>query len=263
MSTFLDRLNPTQREAATFGEGPLLIIAGAGSGKTSVLTSRIAYLILEKGVDPESILAVTFTNKAAGEMRRRLSALIGQRSHGLWLGTFHSLGLRIIRGALDGARSLTVYDDSDQLTLIKQIMTELKIPEKSFSPRGVLTRISQAKNEEIGPEEYATSARDFFSGRVAKVYSEYQKRLRAMDAMDFGDLIVEPIKLLKKNKTLLDQYTRRQPTSTSRRRRCFRDASRQRSPPRFYSAWHPRRGSKATALTEACGSCRPAERSSS
>ena len=209
MPTFLDKLNPTQREAATFGDGPLLILAGAGSGKTSVLTSRVAYLILEKGVDPKSILAVTFTNKAAGEMRRRLSALIGTRSSNLWLGTFHSIGLKILRGALDGTRSLTVYDDSDQLTLIRQIMTELKMPDKSFSPRGVLTRISQAKNEEIDPEEYAAHARDFFSERVARVYSEYQKRLRAMDAMDFGDLIVEPIRLLKKKTALLDQYRRR------------------------------------------------------
>ena len=208
MSTFIDRLNPTQREAATFGDGPLLILAGAGSGKTSVLTSRVAYLVLEKGVDPGSILAVTFTNKAAGEMRSRLTALIGRRSHGLWLGTFHSLGLRILRG-VDSTRSLTVYDDSDQLTLIKQIMTELKIPDKSFSPRGVLSRISQAKNEEIDAEEYAGHAADFFSERVAKVYSEYQSRLSAMNAMDFGDLIVEPIKLLKKDSALLDRYARR------------------------------------------------------
>lgn len=208
----LRSLNTTQAEAVTFGDGPLLILAGAGSGKTRVLTSRIAYLVLERGIDPSSILAVTFTNKAAGEMRERLTKLIGLEARSLWLGTFHSLGLRLLRteARASGVSSdLIVYNDDDQLSLVKQVMAELSINEKTFSPKAILSRINQAKNENIGPSEFTGYSSDFLSERVAKVYSLYQKRLREMGCMDFGDLICEPVKLLANNPAILKKYNER------------------------------------------------------
>lgn len=209
---FLKRLNPVQYEAVTFGDGPLLILAGAGSGKTSVLTSRVAYLVLKKGVHPSNILAVTFTNKAAGEMRERLDGLIGREAGDLWLGTFHSLGLRILRRehrAAGAAGALTVYGDDEQLTLVKELMKELNINEKSITPRGMLSRINQAKNENIPPSEYLNYASDFFSERVSRLYTLYQLRLREMGVLDFGDLICEPIRLLKNSPALLFDYQKR------------------------------------------------------
>ncbi|HXI09676.1 MAG TPA: UvrD-helicase domain-containing protein, partial [Thermodesulfobacteriota bacterium] len=208
----LKTLNATQTEAVTFGDGPLLILAGAGSGKTRVLTSRIAYLVLEKGVAPSSILAVTFTNKAAGEMRERLTRLIGEESRSLWLGTFHSLGLRLLRKearASGVSADLTVYNEDDQLSLVKKVMAELSINEKTFSPKAILSRINQAKNENIGPSEFSSHSKDFLSERASRVYSLYQKRLREMGCMDFGDLICEPIRLLKHNPGVLKRYQER------------------------------------------------------
>ncbi len=208
----LKSLNATQTDAVTFGDGPLLILAGAGSGKTRVLTSRIAYLVLNRGIDPSSILAVTFTNKAAGEMRERLTRLIGAESKSLWLGTFHSLGLRLLRkeARASGVNAdLIVYNDDDQLSLVKQVMAELAINEKTFSPKAILSRINQAKNENIGPSEFSGYSSDFLSERVAKVYSLYQKRLREMGCMDFGDLICEPVKLLANNPDILRRYQER------------------------------------------------------
>ena len=202
---YLKSLNPFQIEAVTFGEGPLLILAGAGSGKTRVLTSRVAYLVREKGVRPENILAVTFTNKAAGEMRERLGGLIGEKAQRLWLGTFHSLGLRILRRE-SRSPGLTVYGDDEQLTLVKQVMKELSVNEKAFSAKAVLWRINQAKNENMGPAEYATMVSDFFAERVSKVYDLYQRRLGEFCALDFGDLICEPIKLLGNSPKLLKDY---------------------------------------------------------
>ncbi|MEK7773737.1 MAG: UvrD-helicase domain-containing protein, partial [Deltaproteobacteria bacterium] len=202
-------LNPIQAEAVTFGDGPLLILAGAGSGKTKVLTARIAYLVIKKGVPPENILAVTFTNKAAGEMRKRLFTLIGERSQRLWLGTFHSLGVKLLRREARSAgvkHDLTIYDDTDQLSLVKQVMGELSINEKAFSPKAILARINQAKNENIGASEFAGDAHDFLSERVAKVYSLYQRKLREYGAMDFGDLICEPVTMLRQNPNVLKRY---------------------------------------------------------
>ena len=209
---FLKNLNPTQAEAVTFGDGPLLILAGAGSGKTRVLTARIAYLVLHKGIAPESILAVTFTNKAAGEMRERLGRLIGSEARSLWLGTFHSLGLRILRReskAFGLKDALTVYGEDDQLSLIKEAMKELNISDKAFAPKAILARINGAKNENVYPSEFKADARDFLSERVAKVYSLYQKKLRDMGCMDFGDLICEPVNLLRQNPALLRNYQER------------------------------------------------------
>jgi DNA helicase-2/ATP-dependent DNA helicase PcrA len=208
---FLKSLNPTQMEAVTFGDGPLLILAGAGSGKTRVLTARIAYLVQKLGIAPESILAVTFTNKAAGEMRERLAHLIGPSSRSLWLGTFHSLGLRLLRreSRVLGLQSdLTVYNDDDQLSLIKQVMADLKLNEKTTPPKAMLARINQAKNENVGPAEYAKLVDDFIAERVSKVYSLYQKKLREMGCLDFGDLICEPINLMRQHPGVLERYKR-------------------------------------------------------
>ncbi|MBI5971522.1 MAG: UvrD-helicase domain-containing protein [Deltaproteobacteria bacterium] len=205
----LTNLNPIQKEAVTFGDGPLLILAGAGSGKTRVLTARIAYLVREKGVAPGRILAVTFTNKAAGEIRRRLGRLIGDKANALWLGTFHSVGLRLLRkeARIAGiSRDMTVYDDDNQLSLVKQVMNELNLNEKSFAPKAMLTRINQAKNENISATEFSSQASDFLFETTAKVYSLYQRRLREMNCFDFGDLICEPVRLLKENPNLLNRY---------------------------------------------------------
>ncbi len=207
--TFLDELNPTQREAVTFDGGPMLVLAGAGSGKTKVLTSRIAYLVRERDVPPERILAVTFTNKAAGEMRDRLRGLMGEGAERLWLGTFHSLGLRILKkeGHLAGlGTDLTIYDNDDQLRLVKLIMEELSLNTKAFSPRAVVSRINQAKNENLSPEEYLSKTGDFFASKTSEVFRLYQKRLREMNALDFGDLICEPVNLFRRHPGLLNAY---------------------------------------------------------
>ena len=203
----LKSINDTQQEAVTYGTGPMLILAGAGSGKTRVLTTRITHLIKE-GVKPEHILAVTFTNKAAGEIRERIEGQLGSEGKGTWLGTFHSIGLRILRreGQRDGIGALTVYDDSDQMTLVKTLLKELNINEKSTPPRVVLSKINQAKNELIGPKEFGESVSDFYGERIAKVYLEYQRRLRAMRAMDFGDLIMETVRLFDRDPERLKRY---------------------------------------------------------
>ncbi|MFQ5441728.1 MAG: ATP-dependent helicase [Thermodesulfobacteriota bacterium] len=206
----LKGLNPLQIEAVTFGDGPLLILAGAGSGKTRVLVSRVAYLIREKKVRPDEILAVTFTNKAAKEMRGRLERLIGESAKGLWLGTFHSLGLRILRKETGAESSgLSVYGDDEQLTLIKEVMKETGLNEKSLTPKSVLWKINRAKNENLNPEEFLSGSGDFFAERVYRVYSLYQKRLREMNCLDFGDLICEPIRLLRSRPALLKSYNNR------------------------------------------------------
>ncbi|GMR04164.1 MAG: DNA helicase PcrA [Thermodesulfobacteriota bacterium] len=204
---FLKGLNPLQIEAVTFGDGPLLILAGAGSGKTRVLTSRIAYLIREKGVRPEEVLAVTFTNKAAKEMRSRLEKLIGEKANKLLLGTFHSLGLRILReasGRMQGG--ISVYGDDEQLALIKTVMKETGLSDKALTPKNIMWRINRAKNENLSPGEFLSQSGDFFAERVFSVYDLYQKRLREMNALDFGDLICEPIRLLKSRPALLKSY---------------------------------------------------------
>ena len=210
--TILDGLNPVQKEAVSFDAGPLLILAGAGSGKTRVLATRIAYLIGERGVRPEEIIAVTFTNKAAGEMRERVASLVGDKARRVWLGTFHSIGLRILR--MDGwrmglAKELTVYSDDDQLKLVKNAMAELNMGDKALTPKAILGRINQAKNELIGPEEFLEARGDFLSERIARVYTLYQKRLRQNQALDFGDLICEPVRLFNTHKEVMDAYRSR------------------------------------------------------
>ena len=205
----LKDLNAMQIEAAVFKDGPLLVVAGAGSGKTKLLTSRIAHLVRKRNIPPERVTAVTFTNKAAEEIKERLRRLLGSDADSLWLGTFHSLGLRILKkeAAILGLQpNLTVYDDDDQLKLVRLIMQDLSMSEKSFQPKAILARIDRAKNENLSPEEYANNHKDFFSERVSAVYALYQEKLREMNALDFGDLICVPLALFKKHPDVLERY---------------------------------------------------------
>jgi len=198
----LSNLNPQQRDAVTHEGGPLLVLAGAGSGKTRVITYRIAWLIGERGVNPANILAVTFTNKAANEMLSRVERLVPAGGYRPWIGTFHSTSLRILRRYADRlgyTKSFAVYDTADQLTLIRRCMKELSVSDEAFPPRSVLSRISHAKNELLDPVAYEKNNLDFFGARVAEVYRLYQKRLREFDAMDFDDLIGKYVELLEKN----------------------------------------------------------------
>ena len=207
----MEDLNPAQREAVCHTEGPLLILAGAGSGKTRVLTYRIAQL-LSDGVNPKNILAVTFTNKAAEEMRQRATDLIGPQAVGIWLATFHSTCVRILRQdgpAIGLDRNFVIYDTQDQLTVVKEVMRELNLSETNFNPRAVLSTISGAKNELIGPEQYEKQAADFWSEVVRKVYPLYQKKLRQNSAVDFDDLIMMAISLFQEHPEILGKYQQR------------------------------------------------------
>ena len=201
-------LNPPQQEAVEHGEGPLLILAGAGSGKTRVITRRIAYLIARRGVQPWQILAVTFTNKAAEEMRKRVEQLLGGHGLKVALGTFHSTCVRILRKWHDaiGYRRFVIYDDSDQLGVVKDCLKSLNIGERSLNPRAVAARISRAKNEMLTPGEYAGYASDYVEERTAKVYSLYQERLKASQAMDFDDLLLYTVSLLRDHPEVLEYY---------------------------------------------------------
>lgn len=203
MSKLFDGLNEKQIEGVRATEGPVLIIAAAGSGKTKVLTHRIAHLI-EKGVSPKEILAVTFTNKAAGEMKERIAGLLKKEGISMPLvGTFHAIGARFLREA---GSNFTIYDSDEQLDLIKNAMTELEIDTKKFNPRAILGRISQAKTDLVGPDEYADSAKEFFEKIVAKIYQLYQKNLRLSNALDFDDLIFLTVKMFQEKKDVLEKY---------------------------------------------------------
>ncbi|HEX8412099.1 MAG TPA: UvrD-helicase domain-containing protein [Thermoanaerobaculia bacterium] len=205
-------LNPPQREAVTHGTGPLLVLAGAGSGKTRVITYRIGYLIGEMGVRPQNILAVTFTNKAAAEMLHRVDQLVPAGGYRPWIGTFHSTSLKMLRRYADRlgfTKSFAVYDTADQLTLIRRCMRELNMNDDAFPPRSVLTRISHAKNELINPVQYEKTNLDFFGSRVAEIYRLYQKRLREFDAMDFDDLIGNYVQLLEQHEDVRNELHER------------------------------------------------------
>jgi DNA helicase-2/ATP-dependent DNA helicase PcrA len=205
----LSGLNPQQRDAVTHGSGPLLVLAGAGSGKTRVITYRIAHLMGEMGVRPHNILAVTFTNKAAAEMLHRVDQLVPPTGASRpWIGTFHSTSLRMLRRYADRlgfTKSFAVYDTADQLTLIRRCMRELNVNDEAFPPRSVLSRISNAKNELINPVEYEKTNLDFFGSRVAEIYRQYQKRLREFDAMDFDDLIGNYVLLLEQHEDVRNE----------------------------------------------------------
>ena len=208
-----DTLNDKQAEAVYHTEGPLLILAGAGSGKTRVLTHRVAYLIDKKGVNPWNILAITFTNKAAGEMRERVDQLVGFGSESIWVSTFHSMCVRILRrhiGLLGYDTNFTIYDTDDQKTLMKDICKLLQIDTKILKERSLLGSISHAKNELISPEEFRLEAGgDYSRMKVAQVYEEYEKQLRANNALDFDDLLVKTVQLLKTQADVLEYYQER------------------------------------------------------
>ncbi len=202
-------LNPPQQEAVLHGEGPLLILAGAGSGKTRVITRRIAYLIARRGVQPWQILAVTFTNKAADEMRKRVESLLGARGLNVALGTFHSTCVRILRKwhrELGFRSSFVIYDEADQLGVVKECLKALALSERTMTPRGVAARISRAKNELLTPGEYAAVANDFTEERTAKIYALYQERLRASHAVDFDDLLMLTVLLFRDHPQALEYY---------------------------------------------------------
>lgn len=206
----LSQLNPPQQEAVLHTEGPLLIFAGAGSGKTRVLVQRMAHLIRNHGVKPWEIFAVTFTNKAAGEMKERVGQVVGQRADDLWISTFHSAGVRILRRHIEKLNygpTFVIYDDSDQMTLLKNCLDELHINPKLFHPRAIQSRIDNAKNELIEPEDYPSD--DFFDEKVAQVYLLYQEKLRQNNALDFGDLLRLPVKLFQQHPEILNEYTQR------------------------------------------------------
>jgi DNA helicase-2/ATP-dependent DNA helicase PcrA len=198
---YLADLNPAQREAVLTTEGPLLVIAGAGSGKTRVLTYRVAHLINACGVQPNEILAITFTNKAAGEMRERLEALLGPVARTIWILTFHAACGRILRreAARLGYRSnFTIYDSADQVRLTKQVLEELERDPKRFVPRGIHAQISAAKNQLVTPAEYAERVASFYDQTVAEVYDLYQRRMFASNAVDFDDLLMLTVQVLER-----------------------------------------------------------------
>ncbi len=208
-----DTLNEPQRQAVLQTEGPVLILAGAGSGKTKALTCRAAYLIEEKGVSPYQIMAITFTNKAAGEMRERISQMVGCGSEGIWVTTFHSTCVRILRRYIDRIgfdTNFSIYDADDQKTLMKELCKRLEIDTKIYKERALLAAISSAKDELIGPMEFAKNAgSDYIKQKQAQVYLEYQKALKKNNALDFDDLIFYTVELFRKDEEVLAGYQER------------------------------------------------------
>lgn len=209
MMKIYDSLNDKQKEAVFYSDGPLLILAGAGSGKTRVLTHRVAYLIHEKNVNPYNIMAITFTNKAAREMRDRINRLIGHGAEAVWVSTFHSACVRILRRYIDRIgynNNFTIYDSDDQKTAIKAACKKLQVDTKFIKERAIMSAISMAKNNMITPEEYRNSADDIRTKIISKVYEEYQSRLKKNNALDFDDLLVKTIELFKSDKEVLMAY---------------------------------------------------------
>jgi len=208
----LKDLNEEQKKAVTFDKGPLMILAGAGSGKTRALTYRVAFLIKEKKIDPSRILLATFTNKAAGEMKERVKQLIGKNGSLGFAGTFHSFCAMLLRKEgkyIDIDPDFTIYDESDSLETIKQAMTNLKINDKACKPNSIKTIISQAKNEMIGALEYTQVARGYWQETASKVYLEYQRLLKLYKALDFDDLLMEAVKLLANESRIKEKYSQK------------------------------------------------------
>src|SRR6187397_2630659 len=208
---FLDMLNPEQREAVLHTEGPLLILAGAGSGKTRVITFRIAYLIGNGLAKADEVLAVTFTDKAAGEMRERVESLLGEEANGVWLSTFHSLCARLLRREaphIGLSRDFVIYDSSDQVSVVKQASRELGIDDKLVPPRQALSRISQAKNRMEGPDSLrgAWNLRD---EQIAKIYEKYLVALKECNALDFDDLLLKTVELFETSTQVRERYARK------------------------------------------------------
>ena len=205
----LDTLNEQQKKAVTTTEGPLLVLAGAGSGKTKVLTTRIAYLIKEKGIDPDSILAITFTNKAAKEMKDRVVNILGPSAYGIQISTFHSFGLSIIREhyeKLGYKRNFTILDSDDSLTMIKKIMRELNLDTQIYNPRSIRNIISGNKNGMVDSNGYEKFVHTEFDERVLQIFKKYEKSLFEGNSLDFDDLLLLPLVLFKKNPAILQQY---------------------------------------------------------
>ncbi|MGD0810547.1 MAG: UvrD-helicase domain-containing protein, partial [Acidimicrobiales bacterium] len=210
----LEGLNPSQLEAVTHPDGPLLIVAGAGSGKTRVLTHRIAWLIREKGVSPFAILAITFTNKAADEMRHRVAGLVGRVAEKMWVSTFHSACVRVLRreaASLGYQQSFSIYDQSDAVRLTGYVVRDLGLDTKKFPSRAIHASISAAKNELLDANAYAERARrsSLFERKIAEIYQEYQRRLLAANAMDFDDLLGVTVRLFRDRPEILAQYQER------------------------------------------------------
>jgi DNA helicase-2/ATP-dependent DNA helicase PcrA len=209
--SMLNALNPAQYEAAQVVDGPLLILAGAGSGKTRVLTYRISYLIQEIGVAPWNILAVTFTNKAAGEMRERVEHLVGNATRDIWIGTFHSICARLLRfeaSAFGLDANFTIYDEEDRRTLMRRILKSLNIPEEDLAPRAAIAQISRAKNAMLDPQQFAQEASDH-QRQIAEVYPVYEAALRQHNAFDFDDLLVVLVRQLQQHPNVLEKYQER------------------------------------------------------
>ncbi|HEV8408956.1 MAG TPA: UvrD-helicase domain-containing protein, partial [Gemmatimonadaceae bacterium] len=205
-------LNEAQREAVEHGTGPLLVLAGAGSGKTRVLTARIARLISGGIVRADQILAVTFTNKAAGEMRDRIGRLLGSEPAGMWVGTFHAIGARMLRAnaALVGRTSaFTIYDEDDTLSVIKRLMERHRVSPKIWTPRAISSAISDARNALVSPAEYASLAQMPLAKAVAPVYSDLDAAFRAANAVSFDDLLGLPVQLLAEHEDVRAKYEKR------------------------------------------------------
>ncbi|WP_368901401.1 DNA helicase PcrA [Oceanobacillus oncorhynchi] len=212
LEAMINTLNPEQQRAVRYTEGPLLIMAGAGSGKTRVLTHRIAYLMGEKEVAPRNILAITFTNKAAREMKERVAKLVGPQGEYMWVSTFHSMCVRILRRDIDRigySSNFSILDSADQLSVVKQVLKNLNIDPKKFDPRAMLGQISTAKNELITEDEFAKNAGNFYDRQVAQIYEGYQKMLRKNQSLDFDDLIMQTIHLFDRVPEVLEYYQRR------------------------------------------------------
>src|SRR5690242_16853920 len=209
LEQLLEGLNPPQREAVTYGDGPLLILAGAGSGKTRVLTHRIAWLLRTGHARANEILAITFTNKAATEMRERVEMLVGRAIRAMWVMTFHAACARMLRADADKlgyTRQFTIYDAADQRRLIKKCLDDLGYDPKRYTPRAMQSQISDSKNRLRSPEDYAALVGSRFEQTVAEVYAQYERELHRMNAMDFDDLLVQSVKLLQNFQEVRDRY---------------------------------------------------------
>ena len=219
-TAYLADLNPAQREAVLTTEGPLLVIAGAGSGKTRVLTYRVAHLLAAVGVKPNEILAITFTNKAAQEMKERVERQLGPIARAIWIMTFHSACGRILRREAErlGYRSnFTIYDSADQVRVVKQCLEELERDPKRFVPRGIHSQISNAKNQLIGPDEYASRVASFYDQTVADVYSLYQRKLFTSNAVDFDDMLMLTVDVLQRFPEAREKWAKVVPLRDGRR----------------------------------------------
>ena len=214
-SGHLEGLNPEQRDATVHFEGPLLVLAGAGSGKTRVLTARVCHLIREYGVAPDRILAVTFTNKAAGEMRARIARELGAEPAGMWVGTFHSVGARILRRYADRlgwTRSFTIFDQDASLRLVKAVQDDIGLDPKRWNPKAIRAEMSAAKNQLVTAEAFARDNEgsfDLFVKNVAKVFPVYDRALRDQNAFDFDDLLVKPVELFERHPEILRGFRER------------------------------------------------------